>query len=103
MNNERILTKTEFYQVIGYNNTFEVPVDENVISVFISNNAGYLGLISINGQTQNDGLTLISGRSLYIKGLTDQVLSGKITIKILNLTSYNELQQVGVLIKRRIK
>ena len=90
-------------QVTGYDNTFQIPVDENVISVFIANNAGYLGLISINGQNQNDGLTLISGRSLYIKGLTDQVLSGKITVKILNLTSYNELQQVGVLIKRRIK
>lgn len=98
-----IYTKTEFMQVTGYNNFFEVPIDENVISVFVSNNAGYLGSISINGQNQNDGLTLISGRSLYVKGLTDQILSGKITVKILNLTSYNELLQIGVLIKRRIK
>jgi hypothetical protein len=90
-------------QVTGYNDIIEVPVDENVISVFISNNSGFLGLISINGQNQNDGLTLISGRNLYIKGLTDQILSGKITVKILNFTNRNELQQVGVLIKRRIK
>jgi hypothetical protein len=97
-----IYTKTDFMQVTGYNNSFEVPIDDNVISVFISNNAGYLGAISINGQNQNDGLTLISGRSLYIKGLTDQILTGKITVKILNLTSYNELQQIGILIKRRV-
>jgi len=90
-------------QVTGYDNFFEVPIDENVISVFVSNNAGYLGSIAINGQNQNDGLTLISGRNLYVKGLTDQILSGKITVKILNLTSYNELQQIGILIKRRIK
>lgn len=90
-------------QVTGYNNTFEVPIDDDVISVYISNNAGYLGLISINGQNANDGLTLISGKNLFIKGLTDQNLVGKITVKILNLTNYNELQQVGVLIKRRIK
>jgi len=90
-------------QVTGFNNTFEVPIDESVISVYVSNNAGYLGAIAINGQNQNDGLTLISGRGLYIKGLTDQILTGKITVKILNLTNYNELQQIGVLIKRRIK
>ena len=97
-----IITKTEFYQVQGIDNFFQVPIDENVISVFISNNNGYLGLISINGQNADDGLTLISGRSLYIKGLTDQRLAGKLTVKILNLTNANELQSVGVLIKRRI-
>jgi len=97
-----IYTYTDFMQVTGYNNSFEVPIDDNVISVYISNNAGYLGAISINGQNQNDGLTLISGRSLYVKGLTDQILTGKITVKILSTINNQELQQVGILIKRRV-
>ena len=95
----RIRTITEFMQVTGYDNYFEIPVDENIISVYISNNSGFLGLISINGQNINDGLTLISGRSLYVKGLTDQFLTGKISVKL--LTPANP-QQVGILIKRRI-
>lgn len=97
---ERILTKTEFMQVTGYNDFFEVPVDENVISVYISNNSGYIGKISINGQNLNDGLTLLTGRNLYIRGLTDQILTGKITVKLLTTAAP---QQVGILIKRRIK
>lgn len=97
-----VKTKTEFYQVNSITGKFEVPTDENIISVYIQNNSAYFGFISVNGNNQNDGLLLIPGKSLNIYGRAGQYLTGKIWITVLQLTNYTELSKIGILIKRKV-
>ena len=98
-----IIVKNDFVSLKGYfNDVFEVPLDENVISVYIYNNYQTIGggSVVINGLDNYNGYIIYFGKSLLIKGLTDQMLIGKLTVKLISFPG--QYQTVGIMIKRRI-
>jgi hypothetical protein len=97
-----IYTFTEFRNYnFGNNGIYEVPLGENIISVYIQNTGGFGSFIVINGTNIGNGLSLSPGRSLRIYGRENEILNGKITVFAFSFQSIDQ-KKIGILIKRKI-
>ena len=86
-----VQTYTEFRTYSAANNgIFEIPLGEDIISIYIQNTGGFGSFIVINGTNIGNGLSLIPGRSLRVYGRQDEILSGKITVYVFSFQSIDE-------------
>jgi len=97
-----IQTYTEFKNYTAANNgIFEIPLGEDIISIYIQNTGGFGSFIVINGTNIGNGLSLIPGRSLRVYGRQDEILAGKITVYCFAFQQA-DAKKIGILIKRKI-
>ena len=97
-----IQTYTEFKNYTQANNgIFELPINENIISIYIQNNGGFGSFIVINGTNISNGLRLQPGESLRVYGKKDEISTSKLTVFCFAFQQA-DAKKIGILIKRKI-
>lgn len=95
-------TITEFYNYTLTNGLpFEIPINENIISIYVQNSGGFATFIVINGTNLGNGLILYPGNSLRVYGKYNQIFNGKISVLPLGLSTAQQ-RSVAILIRRKI-
>jgi hypothetical protein len=102
---------TEYYNEfiavkLIHRQTYYLPIDENIISVYIKNNNFNTGAgIVINGFNKNSGLILYAGNDLLLKGKENEIFNGKLYLTYATnptVTINNNIAKVILILKRKI-
>jgi len=97
-----VQTYTEFKTYTAANNgILEIPIFEDIISIYIQNTGGFGSFVVINGTNVGNGLALSPGRSLRIYGKENEIFNSKITVFVFSFQQA-DAKKIGILIKRKI-